>query len=56
MDPEVLRRKAVEKGLMDEEQAARLDERECYEIVFRPASPRPARYRISPAAASAWTS
>ncbi len=36
MDPEVLRRKAVEKGLMDEEQAARLDERECFEIVFRP--------------------
>jgi two-component system chemotaxis sensor kinase CheA len=36
MDPEILRRKAVEKGLMDEEQAARLDERECYEIVFRP--------------------
>ncbi|MDF4025171.1 chemotaxis protein CheA [Luteibacter sp. PPL201] len=36
MDPEVLRRKAVEKGLMDAEQAARLDERECYEIVFRP--------------------
>ncbi|KJV36311.1 chemotaxis protein CheA [Luteibacter yeojuensis] len=36
MDPDVLRRKAVEKGLMDEEQAARLDERECYEIVFRP--------------------
>jgi two-component system, chemotaxis family, sensor kinase CheA len=36
MDPEVLRRKAVEKGLMDAEQAARLDERECFEIVFRP--------------------
>jgi two-component system chemotaxis sensor kinase CheA len=36
MDPEILRRKAVEKGLMDEEQAARLDERECYDIVFRP--------------------
>jgi two-component system chemotaxis sensor kinase CheA len=36
MDPEVLRRKAVEKGLMDEDQAARLDERECFEIVFRP--------------------
>jgi two-component system chemotaxis sensor kinase CheA len=36
MDPEVLRRKAVEKGLMDEEQAARLDDRECFEIVFRP--------------------
>jgi two-component system chemotaxis sensor kinase CheA len=36
MDPEMLRRKAVEKGLMDEEQAARLDERECFDIVFRP--------------------
>jgi two-component system, chemotaxis family, sensor kinase CheA len=36
MDPEVLRRKAVEKGLLDAEQAARLDEHECYELVFRP--------------------
>jgi two-component system chemotaxis sensor kinase CheA len=36
MDPEMLRRKAVEKGLMDAEQAARLDERECFDIVFRP--------------------
>lgn len=36
MNPEVLRRKAVEKGLMDEAQAARLTENECYEIIFRP--------------------
>ncbi|KRE90997.1 chemotaxis protein CheA [Frateuria sp. Soil773] len=36
MDPDVLRRKAVEKGLIDEAQAARLDEAECYELIFRP--------------------
>jgi two-component system, chemotaxis family, sensor kinase CheA len=36
MDPEVLRRKAVEKGLLDEEQAARLDTTECFELIFRP--------------------
>ena len=36
MNPDVLRRKAVEKGLMDEAQAARLTENECYEIIFRP--------------------
>ena len=36
MDPELLRRKAVEKGLLDADQAARLDEHECYELVFRP--------------------
>lgn len=34
MDPEVLRRKAVEKGLMDEEAAARLDEKDCYNLIF----------------------
>ncbi|HHO68914.1 MAG TPA: chemotaxis protein CheA, partial [Gammaproteobacteria bacterium] len=34
MDPEVLRRKAVEKGLMDEEAAARLDDKECYNLIF----------------------
>jgi two-component system, chemotaxis family, sensor kinase CheA len=34
MDPEVLRRKAVEKGLMDEESAARLDEKDCYNLIF----------------------
>ncbi|WP_233840699.1 chemotaxis protein CheA [Dyella sp. 2HG41-7] len=36
MDPEVLRRKAVEKGVIDETQAARLSEVECYELIFRP--------------------
>ena len=36
MDPDVLRRKAVEKGLIDALQAARLTEIECYELVFRP--------------------
>ncbi|MBI5039709.1 MAG: chemotaxis protein CheA, partial [Gammaproteobacteria bacterium] len=34
MDPEVLRRKAVEKGIMDEESAARLDEKDCYNLIF----------------------
>ncbi|CAI8931784.1 chemotaxis protein CheA [Methylocaldum szegediense] len=36
MDPEVLRRKAVEKGLMDAESAARLDDKDCYNLVFMP--------------------
>ena len=36
MDPDVLRRKAVEKGLMDEESAARLDDREAYNLIFAP--------------------
>lgn len=36
MNPEILRRKAVEKGVMDEAQASRLTENECYEIIFRP--------------------
>ncbi|MEO8808972.1 MAG: chemotaxis protein CheA [Rhodanobacter sp.] len=36
MDPEVLRRKALEKGLIDSVQAARLGEEECYELIFRP--------------------
>ncbi|MFK8068215.1 MAG: chemotaxis protein CheW [Gammaproteobacteria bacterium] len=34
MDPEVLRAKAVEKGMMDVDAAARLDDRECYELIF----------------------
>ncbi len=34
MDAEVLRRKAIENGLMDEEAAARLDSRECYNLIF----------------------
>jgi two-component system chemotaxis sensor kinase CheA len=36
MNPEVLKRKAVEKGVIDEAQAARLTESECYELIFRP--------------------
>ena len=34
MDAEVLRKKAVEKGLMDQESAARLDNRSCYNLIF----------------------
>ncbi len=34
MDPEVLRGKVVEKGLMDEETAARLDDKECFNLIF----------------------
>jgi len=36
MDPESLRRKVVEKGLMDEETAARLDRGECFNLIFLP--------------------
>ncbi len=34
MDPEVLRAKVVEKGLMDEEAAARMDDKECFNLIF----------------------
>ncbi len=34
MDPEVLRAKVVEKGLMDEEAAARMDDKECFGLIF----------------------
>ncbi|MBI2779923.1 MAG: chemotaxis protein CheA [Gammaproteobacteria bacterium] len=36
MDAEVLRRKAVEKGLLDPEAAARLDDNGCYNLIFLP--------------------
>lgn len=36
MDAEVLRKIAVKKGLMDEEAAARLDVKECYNLIFAP--------------------
>jgi two-component system chemotaxis sensor kinase CheA len=36
MDPEVLRRKAVEKGMMDQDSAARLTESECFALIFSP--------------------
>lgn len=34
MDAEVLRAKAVEKGLLDTDQAARLSDVECYDLIF----------------------
>ena len=34
MDADILRRKAVEKGMMDEEAAARLDDKDCYNLIF----------------------
>ena len=36
MDPEVLRNKVVEKGLMDAESAARLDDKGCFDLIFMP--------------------
>lgn len=36
MDAEVLRQKAVEKGMMDEESASRLTDSECYALIFAP--------------------
>ena len=36
IDAEALRRKVVEKGLLDAEAAARLSTRECYELIFLP--------------------
>ena len=36
MDPDVLRKAAVIKGLMDEEAAARLEDRDCYNLIFAP--------------------
>ncbi|WP_250657678.1 chemotaxis protein CheA [Alkalimarinus coralli] len=36
MDPDVLRRKAVEKGLYDEDAAERLTDTECFNLIFAP--------------------
>jgi len=36
MDPDVLRGIAVEKGLMDTESAARLEDKECFDLIFHP--------------------
>ncbi|MGL4318580.1 MAG: chemotaxis protein CheA [Pseudomonas sp.] len=36
MDPEILRVKAVEKGLLDKDAADRLSETECYNLIFAP--------------------
>jgi two-component system chemotaxis sensor kinase CheA len=36
MDPAVLRGKVIEKGLMDADSAARLTDKECYDLIFMP--------------------
>ena len=36
MDPEVLRNKVIEKGLMDAESASRLDDKGCFDLIFLP--------------------
>ena len=36
MDANILRKKAVEKGMMDEESASRLTDSECYALIFAP--------------------
>ena len=36
MDPDVLRQKALEKGLLEPTRAARLSDAECYELIFYP--------------------
>lgn len=36
MDPEVLRRKAVEKGIYDQDAADRLSDTECFNLIFAP--------------------
>jgi two-component system, chemotaxis family, sensor kinase CheA len=36
MDPEILRSKVIEKGLMDAEAAARLDNKGCFDLIFMP--------------------
>jgi two-component system chemotaxis sensor kinase CheA len=36
MDADVLRKLAVERGMMDEEAAARLEPKECYNLIFQP--------------------
>jgi len=36
MDADVLRGKAVEKGMMDGDAAARLEDKECYNLIFHP--------------------
>lgn len=36
MDPSVLKRKAVEKGLMDQDSANRMDDKEAFNLIFMP--------------------
>jgi two-component system chemotaxis sensor kinase CheA len=36
MDPEILRNKVIEKGLMDVDSASRLDNKGCFDLIFMP--------------------
>ncbi len=36
MDPDVLRKKAIEKGILDPESAARMDDKEAFSLIFAP--------------------
>ncbi|MDH5354184.1 MAG: chemotaxis protein CheA [Gammaproteobacteria bacterium] len=36
MDPEILRNKVIEKGLMDADSASRLDDKGCFDLIFMP--------------------
>lgn len=36
MDPEILRNKVIEKGLMDVDSASRLDDKGCFDLIFMP--------------------
>lgn len=36
MNADVLRRKAVEKGMMDEESASRMEDKDCFNLIFAP--------------------
>ncbi len=36
MDPEVLRSKVIEKGLMDSDSASRLSDKDCFNLIFMP--------------------
>ena len=55
IDPACIRRSAIEKGVIDAEQAARLSDQEAVNLIFMPASRPRARSRTCRAAASAWT-
>jgi len=36
MNPDVLRQAAIDKGMMDEETASRLEDKDCYNLIFAP--------------------
>ena len=51
---ERIKNKALERGMITPQQAARMSEREALNLVFLPGFPRPKKSPIFPAAASAW--